>query len=146
MATATAAPLTASDKPGFGALLKAGATGGAIAAAINGALYLGTRAAGVPFTGVFQPGQGVTDLPAPLPFVASFVPSLVAAGLLFGLTRLTSKAGAVFVGIAGLFAVVSLYSPLNIPEASLATRSVLAVMHLTAAAPITYFLLRALKR
>jgi Family of unknown function (DUF6069) len=146
MASATAAPISSTDKPAFGALLKAGATGGAIAAAINGALYFGTKAAGVPFTGVFQPGQGVTELPAPLPFVSSFMPSLVAAGLLFGLTRLTSKAGAAFLAIAAIFAVVSCYGPLNIAEASLGTRGVLTLMHFTAAVPITYFLLRALKR
>lgn len=146
MTTATAAPFTSTDKPTFGALLKAGATGGAIAAAINGALYFGAKAAGVAFTGIFPSGPGVADLPAPAPFISSFIPGLVGAALLFGLTRLTSKASAVFVAIAGVFAVVSCYSPLNIPEASLATRSVLAVMHLTAAAPITYFLVRALKR
>lgn len=145
MTTASAAPI-ANDQAGFSTLLKAGALGGAIAAAINGALYLGAKAGGVPFTGEFQPGQGVAELPAPLPFVASFVPSLVAAALLFGLTKVTSKASTVFVAISGVFALVSCIGPLNVPEASLATRGVLTLMHFTAAAPITYFLVRALKR
>ncbi len=143
----TAATLTAEPTPAnvtAGALFKAALLGGAIAAAANMALYGITRVAGVDYIGNFDPNVGLAPLPPFLPAVSSFVPSLVAALVMLGLSKATKRPGPVFAGIAVVFALVSLAGPLRL-EASVGTKVALSLMHFVAAAAITLPLVRKVK-
>ncbi len=119
--------------------------GGALAAVANMALYGATRAAGVPYRGEFEGPGRLGPLPAFLPAVSSFVPSILAGLVAFGLAKVSAKAAAIFLTIAVVFTVVSMVGPMNLAGADGATKAALAVMHLVAAAPITFFVVRALK-
>jgi peptidoglycan/LPS O-acetylase OafA/YrhL len=73
---------------------------------------------------------------------ASFLPALIAGGLLMLLGRYTTNARRAFLAIAIAFALLSLGGPATVGGASTETRVALMVMHLLAAAVITGALLR----
>ena len=108
-----------------------------MAAVANTALYFVFHGMGVDF--VIQPSSAVPAAPIPVPsfVVASFVPALVAGGLLLVLGRFTKKARRVFLIVACAFAALSLAGPGTTGGASPGTRVVLMVMHLVAATVIT---------
>jgi hypothetical protein len=116
-------------------------TAGALAAAANTALFLLLNAVGIDFT--IQPAPTAPAAPIALPnFVAaSFLPALLAGGLLMLLGRLTTKARGASVVIASAFAVLSLAGPATVGGASAGTRVALMVMHLLSAAIISGALL-----
>src|SRR4051812_33787425 len=93
-ATLTAAPVAVN--PSAGALLKAGLTGGAIAAVASLLLYGAGRAAGVDFVAKYDPHAAASALPFFMPAVSSLVPSIFAALAMLGISRLTRNAGLVF--------------------------------------------------
>lgn len=125
------------------ALLKAGLTGGAVAAALNLALYGVARAAGVDFVAVYDPSAGPAVLPFLLPAVSSLVPSLFAALTLLGLSKLLARPAVPFAVLAAVLTVASMGGPANLAGAGVATKVALGVMHVIAALAITAPLWRA---
>src|SRR5689334_3718306 len=114
----------------------AAVAGGAIAAAANTGLFLLLHALGVDFR--IQPSPTAPAAPIPVPnfAVASFLPALLAGGLLMLLDRFTTRAHSAFVLIACVLAILSFAAPATIGGASAATRVALIFMHLIAAVVI----------
>ena len=131
---------------GAGAILNAGLTGGAIAAAANLALYAVARLAGVEFVARFDPHAAASALPFFMPAVSSLVPSVFAALVMLGLTKALARPAVPFAVLSGVLAIVSCGAPLTLAEASPATQIVLAVMHLIAGAAIVAPLMRVASR
>jgi hypothetical protein len=143
-ATLTADPSTSS--PTAKALLKAGLTGGAIAAALNLALYGVARAAGVDFVARYDAHGDATALPFFMPAVASLVPSLFAALVMLGMSRILKSPAVPFAALSAVLALASLVGPAGLADASVATKVVLSAMHFVAAAAIVIPLFRAVRR
>ena len=74
--------------------------------------------------------------------IASVVMPLLGWGLLFGLERFTSRAREVWLGVALLTLVASLFMPLSGAGVTVADRAVLVLMHLTVAAIVIPLLYR----
>jgi hypothetical protein len=129
-----------------GALIKAGLTGGVIAAVANTVLYGIARAAGVDFVARFNPNDAAQALFPFQPAVASLVPSVFAALVLLGLSKVLKRPAIPFAILATAFGLFSLGGPLNLGDASMATKLVLAAMHLVAGAAITVPLVRTAQR
>lgn len=143
--TSIAASSTASVAPSSaGRLFSAAFIGGGIAAAANLVLYFATHAAGVEFTGRFDPNQPATGLMVPMVAVASILPALFAGLLALGLSKWTRSPALIFGVIAAVFALLSIGGPMGVAEASMGTKVVLSIMHLVAAAGIGGMLVRAL--
>ena len=118
-------------------LLWAGPLAGVAAAAGNLAVFgLASAALNLPLA---MPAMGPTPA-APLNIaqvvISSFLPALVAAGLLALLARFTARPVRVFQIIAGVVLVLSLGAPLTL-QADLSTRLVLLAMHVVAGLVIT---------
>ena len=126
---------------GLGRLLAYGAVAGAIAAILNAVVYLVASAVGAIPQSVEIPNTG-----GPLPLGAvvgfSFVPAILAAGLLAILGRFTRRPFRVFTIIAVALFVVSLYTPFSIPGAPVAMILALEIMHAVAAMVIVGVLTR----
>jgi len=120
----------------------AAVAGGAAAAAANIGWFLLLRALGVEFR--LQPIPTAPPAPVTVPnvAVASFIPALLAGGLLMLLGRFTTKARSAFVVIACVVFLLSLAGPATIGGASAGTRVSLMVMHLLAATIISGALVR----
>jgi len=120
----------------------AAVAGGMAAAAVNTGLFLLLHGLGVEFS--IQPSPSAPAAPIPVPSfaVTSFLPALIAGGLLMLLGRATTNARTAFVVIACAFAVLSLAGPATIGGASAATRMALMLMHIIAAVVISGTLLR----
>jgi len=118
---------------------------GTAAAGANIAFFLLVHVLGVEF--IIQPDPSAPPVPIAVSSVAvaSFLPALLAGGLLVLLGRFTTKARRAFLVIASVAAVLSLAGPATIGGASGGTRVALIVMHLLAAAVISGGLLRAPK-
>jgi len=111
--------------------------GGIVAAAANTGLFLLLHALGVDFMIQPDPAAPAASISVPSFGVASFVPALLAGGLLMLLGRFTTKARRAFVVIASAVALLSLAGPATIGGAGAATRVALMVMHLLAAAIVS---------
>jgi hypothetical protein len=121
----------------LGVLLKAGLLGGATAAVANLVLYAVARALfAVSFIipDMAAPGQTMS-LPIPMIAIASVGPALLAALLLWLLGRFFVRPLRIFQGISAVLLLLSLAPPMTL-EADLATRIVLTLMHVVAAAAI----------
>lgn len=81
-------------------------------------------------------GSPIEPLPAFMVVIATAVPALAAAGLLALLARFTRRPILIFQIIAAVFVLLSLGGPLSLPVDT-ATKLVLSLMHLAAAAVIT---------
>jgi hypothetical protein len=128
----------------LGRILLAGLAGGALAAAVNTALLLIGKAAGVAFLApVNGPTAPLVALQPLNVIMLSLIPALIAALLLTGLARLTRHPQLIFQAVAGAFLLFSLIPDWALPMDSLATRILLSLMHLVAAALIVGALLRA---
>lgn len=118
-------------------LFGAGFLGGAISAVVNLVLLFGAGAAGVAFTGEFQPGQPVAALGAIPVAISSIVPAIPGAILALILAKLASKKSALIFGIiAVVFTLVSLGGPANVKGLSTGGLVVMELMHVVAAAGI----------
>jgi hypothetical protein len=127
----------------LGRTILAGLIGGALAAAVNTALLLAGNALGVACMAPLGPPG--SPLQAIQPFnviMLCLVPGLIAGLLLAGLGRLTRSPRPSFLAIAGAFLLLSLIPDWALPMDSLATRILLSLMHLVAAALIVGALLR----
>jgi len=120
----------------------AAVAGGAVAATANTVLFRLLDRLGVDFSIQTSATAPAAPIPAPSFAVASFLPALVAGGLLILLDRFTTKARTAFVVIACAFAVLSLAGPATVGGASAATRMALMLMHLVAAVVISGALMR----
>jgi len=128
----------------LGRLLIAGLIGGALAAAANTVLLLLGKAAGVAFLVPMGPPDSPLQAIQPINVIMlCLVPAMIAALLLTLLGRFTRRPSSIFLGIAGVFLLVSLFPDWTVPMDSLATRALLSTMHLLAAALIVGALLRA---
>ena len=132
MTTALSSKLTLS----FSNALMAGALGGVVAATVNVIIYyLAQSLNGGPLS-----VQGA-PLPLVLVLLSSFAPGLAAGLVSTGrLTRFTSKPTRWFLTLAGVVLVLSMFGPLT--QATGLTLLALELMHVGAAVPITWAVLR----
>ncbi len=123
--------------------LQTGLIAGVIAAIGNLLVYFVGRAIGVSFDIIMQPGTPITPLPIPAIILFSTVPTLGAAVLAWGLNRYVARGNTIFVGIAIVFLLLSLFPDITMPDpVTMSTRLSLIVMHLVAGGVITYLLSR----
>jgi hypothetical protein len=114
-----------------GALIAAG-----IAASLNLVVYFVARAAGVTFTGRFNPAAPETVVALTDVLGASIVWVVPATAGLLLLNRLMEKPSKVFVIVAATFGLLSVAGPFTFPEATLGTKLALTTMHLILTAAI----------
>ena len=114
-----------------GALIAAGA-----AACLNLVVYLVAGAAGVTFTGRFNPAAPETVVALRDVLGASIVWVIPAGAGLLLLNRFMERPSRVSGIVAVSFGLLSVAGPLTFPEASLGTKLALAVMHLILTAAI----------
>ena len=126
---------------GFGRLLAYGAVAGAIAAVLNAVVYAVASALGAIPLDVEIPNTG-GPLPLGAVVIFSFVPAILAAGLLAILGRFVSRPIRVFTLVAVLVFLLSLSTPFSIPGAPFAMILALELMHLVAAVTIVVVLAR----
>jgi hypothetical protein len=146
--TTSAQPLSAtssSSSIGFGRLLVAGLAGGAAAGALNLALTFGAQAAGVAFTGEFQPGV-TGSLPLPMVFLSGVVMAVPASAVAWALQRYTANGARTYALVAAAFALISLGGPLNVAGLAMDGKVVMELMHVVAAVGIAGTHLRLLRR
>ena len=110
-----------------------------VAAVLNAVVYSVASALGAIPLDVEIPNAG-GPLPLGAVVVFSFVPAILAAGLLAILGRFVSRPIRVFTLVAIVVFVLSLYTPFSIPGAPLAMILALELMHLIAAATIVVVL------
>ena len=139
--SSTTASTPSASHPSLRPFLVAGAVGGAVAVVLNLVLYvIGAALAGGELLALLP---GSTE-PAPMPLVAvilmSFVPGPLAGLAYWGLSRLTRRPTAWLLGLAALAYLAFLPGPFNV--ASGVTIVVLELMHIAAAGPILWFVLR----
>jgi Family of unknown function (DUF6069) len=115
--------------------------GVASAAAVLG-LYGIASVLGIDFVGQMGPSAPAAPIPLPSFVVASFIPALLAAGVLLALNALTKKPAQIFAATSAVLALVSLVGPATLAGASGGTRATLGLMHLVAAGVICFVLLR----
>jgi len=115
---------------------------GVAAAVLNLVVYALANAAGVAFVVQMDPSAPAGPMPAPSFAVGSFVPALIAGGVLFALDAFTEHPARIFVGVAGAVALLSIGGPATVAGASMGTRAALMAMHMVAAVTITMLLLR----
>jgi hypothetical protein len=139
---ATATTTTTRPRARAGRVLASALLGGAVAGALNLAVYAVARLAGVPFVGQFDPSGPAGPLPVPLVLVSSLVPAIAAGLFYLALRAITARANAAFVALAAIFTLVSFIPPLGIAGASLGTKLALEVMHVVAAIAITGSIVR----
>ncbi len=120
----------------------AAVAGGLAAAAANTGAFLLLHGLGVEFSIQSSPTTPAAPMPVPSFAVASFLPALIAGGLLVLLGRFTTRARTAFVVIACAFALLSLAGPATVGGASAATRVALMFMHIVAAVIISGTLMR----
>ncbi len=115
--------------------LRLGFLAGLVAAAINTVLFFVGGAAGAVPQNVIIPnaGQPLTVIPV---IISSILPSVVAGLVLALLNRFTKKPLLVFNIIAGVFLVLSFFSPLSIPGAPTNMIVLLNVMHAVVAGAV----------
>lgn len=139
METSAASPARVDWKTLFATAL----AGGALAAVLNLLLYFVARAAGVPFEGRFGgPEAPIGHLVVPMVAVASLLPAPLAAAIYGLLVRSTRRPRVIFLALTVLFCLLSCGGPMNIGDATPATKLVLALMHFVAAASISGALVR----
>lgn len=126
---------------GLGRLLAYGAVAGVAAAMLNAVVYLVASAVRAIPQGVEIPNTG-GPLPLGAVVVFSFVPALLAAGLLALLGRFARRPLRVFTVVAVVVFVLSLYTPFSIPGAPVAMILTLELMHAVAALVIVGVLTR----
>ena len=114
-----------------GALIAAGT-----AACLNLLVYLAARAAGVTFTGRFNPAAPETVVALKDVLGASIVWVVPASAGLLLLNRFMERPSKVFVIVAATFGLLSVAGPLTFPEATLGTKLALTAMHLVLTAAI----------
>ena len=114
-----------------GALIAAGT-----AACLNLVVYLVARAAGVTFTGRFNPAAPETVVALQDVLVDSIVWVVPASAGLLLLNRFMERPSRVFVIVAATFGLLSVAGPFTFPEATLGTKLALTAMHLILTAAI----------
>ena len=114
-----------------GALIAAGT-----AACLNLVVYLVARAAGVTFTGRFNPTAPETVVALKDVLGASIVWVVPASAGLLLLNRFMERPSKVFVMVAATFGLLSVAGPFTFPEATLGTKLALTAMHLILTAAI----------
>ena len=114
-----------------GALVAAGT-----AACVNLVVYFVARAAGVTFTGRFNPAAPETVVALKDVLGASIVWVVPAGAGLLLLNRFMERPSKVFVIVAAAFGLLSVAGPFTFPEATLGTKLALTAMHLILTAAI----------
>lgn len=114
-----------------GAIIAAG-----IAACLNVAIYFAARAAGVSFTGRFNPAAPETVVALRDVLGASIVWVVPASAGLLALNRFMERPSKAFVRVATAFGLLSIAGPFTFPEATLGTKLALTAMHLVLTAAI----------
>lgn len=140
-ASARTSPIVAARLP------RAGVIAAAIASVANVIVYFVTAALGVDMTGPFAGGPTgpIITLPVVAVVLATIVPTIGAALLLWLLGRFTQRAVTVFIAIAVVFGLLSFAGPLGLPI-SPALQLSLNLMHVIAGVIITYVLVMQTRR
>lgn len=120
----------------------AGLIGAGIAAVGNLAVFAAARAAGVNLIAQFDPKAPAATLPVAMVVISSFVPAILATGVLAIMNRFMSKPSRAFAVLAAVFGLLSMGGPATLQGADGATKATLALMHVIAAVAIAGALLR----
>ena len=121
---------------GFGRVAQGALIAAGTAACLNLLVYFAARAAGVTFTGRFNPAAPETVVALQDVLVASIVWVVPASAGLLLLNRFMERPSKVFVMVAATFGLLSVAGPFTFPEATLGTKLALAAMHLILTAAI----------
>lgn len=132
---------TASVRPSFGNVLKAGVIGGIIAAGVNVILLLLAGVFGIPLMVLAgpPPNQQTMALTAVPVILFTLLPAIIGALLFFVLTRITGKAAMIFTVIAVIVVLLSLL-PIFGQPLNAGGMIVLTLMHVVAGGVVTYWL------
>jgi hypothetical protein len=123
-------------------LPRAAALAAVAAAVANAIVFFITIGLGVDLNGPFMgPDAPAAPLSVVQVIIASAVPVIGAALLLWALARFTPRPIPIFVAIAAVFGVLSLGGPLTLPVSD-GLKAALALMHVVAGVVITYVLVR----
>jgi Family of unknown function (DUF6069) len=114
-----------------GALIAAGT-----AASLNLVVYFVARAAGVRFTGRFNPAGPETVVAMTDVLGASIIWVVPACAGLLLLNRFMDKPSKIFANLSVAFGLLSIAGPFTFPEASLGTKLALTAMHLILTAAV----------
>jgi hypothetical protein len=117
-------------------LLKQGLLAGAIAAGVNGIIYLIAKSSGIISTTVLPPYGKPLGMAAVV--LSSAIPAIPAALLLFSLAKFTSDPITIFTVISLLLLLFSLGGPFGVPGLPFRARMTLALMHLVARSVTIY--------
>lgn len=125
------------DAPTWLRFLRAGAIGAAIASIANILVFALARLAGVDFMARFDP-VGVPESLRVGNIVIVCIFAAIGATIFFAVIQRFMKRWVIetFLIVSALFLLLSLGSPLSLPEATVATRAVLLSMHFLAALAI----------
>lgn len=125
-----------STQPGILHYLGLGLRGAVLASVINVAIFiLGRVLLNLPFMIPMQGSSEPSPLSVIMVVVASTVPALLAAVVLYVLNRFTRHGLRIFVALSVVFVLLSLGGPLALPIDG-GTIAALSLMHFTAAAAI----------
>ncbi len=125
-----------------GAVFRGAFVGAAAGAVANVALYLLAPLAGVSLLARFRPDAPPQSLLFVAVVLASLVPALPAALAALLLGRVTREPARAFAALAAVFGLLSMGGPMNLAEASLGLKVLLAVMHVVSGVGITAGVLR----
>ena len=120
----------------YGRVAQGALIAAATAACLNLVVYFAARAAGVTFTGRFNPTAAETVVSLKDVLVASIVWVVPASAGLLLLNRFMERPSRVFVIVAATFGLLSVAGPFTFPEATLGTKLALTAMHLILTAAI----------
>jgi len=120
----------------FGRVAQGALVADVTAACLNLVVYLVARAAGVTFTGRFNPAAPETVVALKDVLGASIVWVVPAGAGLLLLNRFMKRPSRVFEIVATTFGLLSIAGPFTFPEATLGTKLALTAMHLILTAAI----------
>jgi uncharacterized protein DUF6069 len=120
----------------FGRVAQAALIAAGIAACLNLVVYFVACAAGVTFTGRFNPTAPETVVALTDVLGASIVWVVPASAGLLLLNRFAERPSKAFVIVAATFGLLSVAGPFTFPEATLGTKLALTAMHLIVTAAI----------
>ncbi len=120
----------------FGRVAKGALIAAGTAASLNVVIYLVAHAAGVAFTGRFNPASPETVIALTDVLGASIIWVVPASAGLLILNHFVARPSNVFVKVATAFGLLSIAGPLTFPEATVGTQIALAAMHLILTAAI----------
>lgn len=132
--TSTLPPTAAESRRSSAPVWRAGAVSGAIAAAATTAVAVGAKAVDIPMLAAPRTEEVGRAIPLSGYATGTLLATAIGTLLAVALLRWTKRPAPVFVGVTTLLTVLSFAGPVTTGHATTATRLVLALTHVVAAA------------